>query len=79
MEDDECSGWPSISRPKENIEKTSQLVQEDHQLSVWMIRETISFYKDCNENYAWESQHEKSMCQDGSSGTQEQKEHHKEI
>lgn len=42
VEDDEHPGWPSTSKTEENVEKISQIIQEDCRLSVRKIAKMVN-------------------------------------
>lgn len=46
---------PSTSRTKEYLGKISQIVWEDHILSVWMIVENINIDQHWVKNFTWGS------------------------
>jgi hypothetical protein len=40
VEDDEHSGWPSVSKTTENVEKIRELIHEDHRWTIHELTDT---------------------------------------
>jgi hypothetical protein len=50
VEDDECSGRPSISKTTENVEKIRELIHEDRRWTIHELADTIRIsYGVCQE------------------------------
>jgi hypothetical protein len=49
--DEEGSGWPTTSRPKENIAKVRQIVHENRQLTVRSIAEQVNIDRETGKSY----------------------------
>jgi len=45
IEDSECSGWPSTSKNKENIQKVWKVIHSNHHLTIHELEEEAGISK----------------------------------